>query len=108
MYVCVDISALQSEISGLEEVSRQLFVEYVDMRQVKVIGGMIIHCMKILKALKSLRFSQLMALITCMFVLQDRMLYSATLKGIYFDIVGRFFSLYCIYKIFIVSVFHRG
>ena len=31
------------------------------------------------------------------------MLYSATLKGIYFDIVGRFFSIYCIYKIFIVS-----
>ena len=32
------------------------------------------------------------------------MVYSATLKGIYFDIVGRFFSIYCIYKIFIVSV----
>lgn len=64
-----NISSLQGEVSGLEELSRQLFVEYVDLRQVK-----------------------------------DRMAYSHTLKGIYFDIVGRFFSIYCMYKIFICTI----
>ena len=31
-----DIGALQKEISALEELSRQLFMEYVDMLSVKV------------------------------------------------------------------------
>ena len=31
------------------------------------------------------------------------MAYSKTLKGRYFNIVGHFFSVYCIYKIFMVS-----
>ena len=30
------------------------------------------------------------------------MAYSKTLKGRYFDILGHFFSIYCIYKIFMV------
>ena len=33
-----DISALQVEVSAMEELARQLFVEYVDMHEVKV-GG---------------------------------------------------------------------
>lgn len=32
----LDIGALQKEISALEELSRQLFMEYVDMLSVKV------------------------------------------------------------------------
>ena len=31
------------------------------------------------------------------------MTFSKTLKGRYFDFVGHFFSIYCVYKIFIVS-----
>ena len=31
-----DIGALQDEISALEELSKQLFVEYVDMHELKV------------------------------------------------------------------------
>ena len=34
---------------------------------------------------------------------QKRIAFSKTLKGRYFDIMGHFFSIYCIYKIFIVS-----
>lgn len=34
--VMSDIGALQKEISALEELSRQLFMEYVDMLSVKV------------------------------------------------------------------------
>ena len=30
-------------------------------------------------------------------------MFAKTLKGRYFDFVGHFFSIYCIYKIFIVS-----
>lgn len=33
----IDISALQKEVSALEELSRQLFLEYVDMHGVKVL-----------------------------------------------------------------------
>ena len=33
---------------------------------------------------------------------QERIAYSKTLKGRYFDVLGHFFSIYCIYKIFIV------
>ena len=33
-----DISALGKEVSALEEMSRQLFVEYVDMHSLKVWG----------------------------------------------------------------------
>ena len=32
----IDIGALQKEVSALEELSRQLFLEYVDMHGVKV------------------------------------------------------------------------
>ena len=38
--------------------------------------------------------------------MQERIAYSKTLKGRYFDLVGHFFSVYCVYKIFIVSEDH--
>lgn len=64
-----NIGALQKEISALEEMSRQLFMEYVDMLSVK-----------------------------------ERIADSKTLKGRYFDLIGHFFSIYCVYKIFICTV----
>ena len=45
-----------------------------------------------------------MCVCVCVCVLQDRIAYSKTLKGRYFDILGHFFSIYCIYKIFMVRV----
>ena len=39
-------------------------------------------------------------------IVQERIAYSKTLKGRYFDLVGHFFSVYCVYKIFIVSGDH--
>jgi hypothetical protein len=36
--------------------------------------------------------------------LRERMAYSKTLKGRYFDILGHFFSIYCIYKIFMCII----
>jgi hypothetical protein len=67
--VSENISALGKEVSALEELSQQLFVEYVDMHTLK-----------------------------------ERIAYSKTLKGRYFDILGHFFSIYCIYKIFICII----
>jgi hypothetical protein len=64
-----NMSALQNEVSALEELSRQLFIEYVDLSE-----------------------------------LRDRAVYSRTLKGRYFDIVGRFFSIYCVYKIVMCTI----
>lgn len=34
---------------------------------------------------------------------QERIAASKTLKGRYYDFIGHFFSIYCVYKIFIVS-----
>ena len=64
-----DTSLLQNDINAYEELSRQLFLELVDL-----------HAMR------------------------DRMVYSRTLQGKYFNFVGHFFSLYCVYKIFICSI----
>lgn len=35
--------------------------------------------------------------------MQERERWSATLKGKYFNVIGHFFSLYCVYKIFMVT-----
>lgn len=35
--------------------------------------------------------------------MQERERWSATLKGKYFNVIGHFFSLYCVYKIFMVK-----
>ena len=60
---------LKQEVEVLEEVSRQLFLELVDLNDVR-----------------------------------ERMKYSRTLKGRYFDFLGHFFSVYCLYKIFMCII----
>lgn len=62
-------AVLQQEIEAMEEVSRQLFLELVDL-----------NCVR------------------------DRMRFSRTFQGRYFDAVGHFFSLYCLYKIFMCII----
>ncbi|MFH4976242.1 hypothetical protein AB6A40_002951 [Gnathostoma spinigerum] len=63
------ISSLNAEIAPYEELSRYLFLELVELRNMK-----------------------------------DRLDYSKTWQGQYFNIVGHFFSIYCIWKIFISTV----
>ena len=63
------VTNLQMEVSSLEELSRQLYIESVDLHNTK-----------------------------------QRMIFSTTLQGRYFDFVGHIFSMYCIWKIFISTV----
>ena len=65
-----NIGQLRLEIGGLEELSRQLFLE--------------VHSMK---------------------NMQEKERWAQTFRGKYFNVLGHFFSLYCLYKIFIVSIF---
>lgn len=65
----LDISQLKFEISGLEELSRQLFLEAHENHN-----------------------------------MLERNEFSKTWKGKYFNFLGYFFSLYCIWKIFIVRL----
>lgn len=164
----LDISALGKEVSALEELSQQLFLEYVDMHSLKVCqlhtqpcpqpslhthmreGAWVYiiqtvghNCMywrwlvywllhssttthsihSHLPSIPHTITSSLTApthtltssitpsvlLFMCVhvhvFMVQERIAYSKTLKGRYFDILGHFFSIYCIYKIFIVRVY---
>uniref|UniRef100_A0A182N342 Homeobox domain-containing protein n=1 Tax=Anopheles dirus TaxID=7168 RepID=A0A182N342_9DIPT len=64
-----NIGQLRLEISALEELSRQLFLE--------------VHSMK---------------------NMQERERWAATLQGKYFNVLGHFFSLYCLWKIFICTI----
>jgi len=64
-----NISQLQQDVNIHEELSRQLFLEAVDLHATK-----------------------------------QRVEYSKTLKGRYFNIMGYFFSLYCIWKIFMCTI----
>ncbi|XP_046400358.1 Golgi pH regulator [Ischnura elegans] len=64
-----NIGQLKLEVAGLEELSRQLFLEAHDMH-----NGM------------------------------ERIEWSATWKGKYFNFLGYFFSLYCLWKIFISTI----
>jgi len=64
-----NIVALCEETKGLEELSRQLFLESVDLHNE-----------------------------------QDRREYLKTLKGKYFNILGHFFSIYCVWKIFMATI----
>ncbi|KAL4229367.1 Golgi pH regulator A [Mactra antiquata] len=64
-----NISQLKQETGAMEELSRQLFLEAVDLHTT-----------------------------------QERMEFSKTFKGKYFNFLGYFFSGYCVWKIFISTV----
>merc|ERR1711911_402793 len=64
-----NLTTLKQEVVGLEELSRQLFVEAVDS-----------HTM------------------------EEKLEWSTTWQGKYFNFLGYFFSIYCCWKIFIVSI----
>lgn len=64
-----DIGQLRLEISALEELSRQLFLEVHALRN-----------------------------------MQERQRWARTLQGKYFNVLGHFFSLYCLWKIFICTI----
>jgi hypothetical protein len=68
-YCCfIAIKQLQFEVTALEELSRQLFLEAHDIQNAR-----------------------------------ERLEWAATWQGKYFNFLGYFFSLYCTWKIFIVS-----
>ena len=62
------MAVIKKEVSGLEEMGRQLFLEIVDLN----------HTL-------------------------DKIHYTKTLQGKYFNLLGYFFSIYCVWKIFMVS-----
>lgn len=64
-----NINQLKQETQAMEELSRQLFLEAVDLHN-----------------------------------LQERMEFSKTFKGKYFNFLGYFFSGYCVWKIFISTI----
>ncbi|KAK2169999.1 hypothetical protein LSH36_5g14000 [Paralvinella palmiformis] len=64
-----NINTLKQEARAMEELSRQLFLESVDLHNE-----------------------------------QERRDYLKTLKGKYFNVLGHFFSLYCIWKIFMATI----
>lgn len=64
-----NVSLLKQETAALEELSRQMFLEVVDLHNQ-----------------------------------QERIEYSKTFKGKYFNFLGYFFSIYCVWKIFISTI----
>nr|XP_054759943.1 Golgi pH regulator-like [Lytechinus pictus] len=64
-----NVSQLQQEIKGYEELSRQLYIELVDLNST-----------------------------------MERIEYTKTLKGQFFNLSGYFFSLYCLWKITICTI----
>nr|XP_033797895.1 Golgi pH regulator B isoform X3 [Geotrypetes seraphini] len=66
--VSENLSLIQQEVSALEELSRQLFLETADLHATK-----------------------------------ERIEYSKTFQGKYFNFLGYFFSIYCVWKIFMVK-----
>ncbi|KAM9802911.1 Golgi pH regulator isoform 2-T2 [Syngnathus typhle] len=64
-----DLSLIQQEVDALEELSRQLFLETVDLQATK-----------------------------------ERIEYSKTFQGKYFNFLGYFFSIYCVWKIFMATI----
>ncbi|XP_027879973.1 Golgi pH regulator isoform X1 [Xiphophorus couchianus] len=65
----IDLSLIQQEVDALEELSRQLFLETVDLQATK-----------------------------------ERIEYSKTFQGKYFNFLGYFFSIYCVWKIFMATI----
>lgn len=67
------MSSLLDEISAQEELSRHLFLEVVELRN-----------------------------------MEERAKWSKTWRGKYFNFLGYFFSLYCMWKIFIVTALKQN
>lgn len=67
----IAVKQLQAEVTALEELSRQLFLEAHDIQNAR-----------------------------------ERLEWAATWQGKYFNFLGYFFSLYCTWKIFIVSLLY--
>uniref|UniRef100_A0A667X4E1 G protein-coupled receptor 89B n=1 Tax=Myripristis murdjan TaxID=586833 RepID=A0A667X4E1_9TELE len=65
----MNLSLIQQEVDALEELSRQLFLETVDLQATK-----------------------------------ERIEYSKTFQGKYFNFLGYFFSIYCVWKIFMATI----
>lgn len=68
--IIAGIKQLQTEVTALEELSRQLFLEAHDIQNAR-----------------------------------ERLEWAATWQGKYFNVLGYFFSVYCTWKIFIVSIY---
>uniref|UniRef100_A0A3P8XJC9 Golgi pH regulator n=1 Tax=Esox lucius TaxID=8010 RepID=A0A3P8XJC9_ESOLU len=64
-----NLSLIQQEVDALEELSRQLFLETVELQATK-----------------------------------ERIEYSKTFQGKYFNFLGYFFSIYCVWKIFMATI----
>uniref|UniRef100_A0A8C2DEA9 Golgi pH regulator n=1 Tax=Cyprinus carpio TaxID=7962 RepID=A0A8C2DEA9_CYPCA len=64
-----NLFVIQQEVDALEELSRQLFLETVDLQATK-----------------------------------ERIEYSKTFQGKYFNFLGYFFSIYCVWKIFMATI----
>lgn len=64
-----NIGQLRLEISGLEELSRQIFLEIHSLRN-----------------------------------MQERQIWAKTFQGKYFNVLGHFFSIYCLWKILISTI----
>ncbi|KAG8517582.1 Golgi pH regulator, partial [Galemys pyrenaicus] len=71
-----DLTLIQQEVDALEELSRQLFLETVDLYATKVQHE----------------------------GTEERIEYSKTFKGKYFNFLGYFFSIYCVWKIFMATI----
>ena len=64
-----NLTVIKKEVSALEEMARQLFLELADLNRT-----------------------------------MERIGFSKTLQGKYFNFVGHFFSIYCVWKICIVRL----
>ena len=51
-----------------------------------------------------LSFVLILLIYSLTYIFQERIAYSKTFKGKYFNFLGYFFSIYCVWKIFIVSI----
>ncbi|KAG8136634.1 putative Golgi pH regulator-like protein [Naja naja] len=77
-----NLTLIQQEIDALEELSRQLFLETVDLHATKVQTKGIVP--------KSDGW--------------ERIEYSKTFQGKYFNFLGYFFSIYCVWKTFMATI----
>ena len=101
-----DLSLIQQEVDALEELSRQLFLETVDLQSTKVTQTHThthTHTTGIeLDASHQEPMFELSFSISP--PLQERIEYSKTFQGKYFNFLGYFFSIYCVWKIFMVRL----